>query len=71
MEWEKIFGSCKQKLNLLSRLKGIHIDTIMSTPIMENRICKLSGPFVAFITMRSNITNGGVEVPKTPCGDGV
>jgi hypothetical protein len=38
MEREKIFGSYKQKLNLLSRIEGIHIDTIMSTPRMENRM---------------------------------
>lgn len=56
MKGEEIFGSYKQKSNLLSKLKGIHINTIMSTPRMENHMCKLSGPFVAFITMKLRIS---------------
>jgi hypothetical protein len=52
MEEEKIFGSYKQKPNLLSRLERIHINIIMSTPKMENHMCKLSGLFKVFITMK-------------------
>jgi hypothetical protein len=52
MKGEEIFGSYKQKSNLLSKLKGIHINTIMSTPRMENHMCKLSGLLIVFLTMK-------------------
>jgi len=56
-----IFSSCKQKPNLLSRVKGIHINTIMLTPRMENDMCKLSGLLIVFTTMKLQM-NGKLHV---------